>query len=79
MYRRLSASAALSGLLRVRLSPELRVARAYGPLAADERCSVPIQLATSELRNAGSVLGSSSLHQCSALEAKARRARGMYA
>ncbi|KAK9831909.1 hypothetical protein WJX81_008153 [Elliptochloris bilobata] len=37
VYRRLSASAALGGLLRVRLSPELRVARAYGPLAADER------------------------------------------
>ena len=44
VYRRLSASAALGGLLRVRLSPELRVARAYGPLAADERCSLIIQL-----------------------------------
>ena len=41
VYRRLTASAALGGLLRVRLSPELRVARAYGPLAADERCQSP--------------------------------------
>lgn len=41
VYRRLTASAALGGLLRVRLSPELRVARAYGPLAADERCLSP--------------------------------------
>jgi hypothetical protein len=37
VYRRLTGGAALGGLLRVRVSPELRVARAYGPLAADER------------------------------------------
>ena len=58
VYRRLSASAALGGLLRVRLSPELRVARAYGPLAADERCPVPILLATLSLCIAGLVPGS---------------------
>lgn len=64
VYRRLSAGAALGGLLRVRLSPELRVARAYGPLAADERCSVPIQLATLGLCSAGLVPGSPPRHRC---------------
>ena len=37
MYRRLSSPCALNGLLRVRTSPEFRVARSYGQLFPDER------------------------------------------
>ena len=37
VYRRLSTPCALNGLLRVRTSPEYRVARAYGQLFPDER------------------------------------------
>jgi hypothetical protein len=37
VYRRLTEPAALAGLLRLRASPELRAARAYGPLTPDGR------------------------------------------
>ena len=37
VYRRLSEPCALAGLLRLRASPEFRIARAYGHLAPDAR------------------------------------------